>query len=103
MKLISMMVLLVLTVLGARSCSGSTSSSPDNPDVLLRNGIAGVCANGQAVADASGSTGDSGAGTSGPPSTLMSAQQAAELKMADPAEYASLFPGGAGAPTCPTG
>jgi hypothetical protein len=55
MKLMGVVVMLVLTVMGARSCSGSdSSSSPLNPANLLHNGITGLCANQQATQDAMG-------------------------------------------------
>lgn len=54
LKLITLMVVLVLTVVGARSCSSSGPSSPLNPVNVARNGLQGLCANQQAVADASG-------------------------------------------------
>jgi hypothetical protein len=55
LKLLGIVVMLILTVLGAHSCSGSDSSnSPVNPANLLRNGITGLCANQQATQDAMG-------------------------------------------------
>jgi hypothetical protein len=56
MKLVSVTVMLVLSIVTARSCSGgSGSSSPLSPSNLTRNGVAGLCANQQAAAAASGS------------------------------------------------
>ena len=49
------MALLVAGILGVmtmRSCNESPASSPSNPVNVARNGVAGVCANRQAVADA---------------------------------------------------
>jgi hypothetical protein len=60
LKLVTLLVLIVCTVVGARSCSRSSPSSPLNPLNVARNGLNGVCANQQAVADAGG------AGRAGP-------------------------------------
>ncbi len=54
MKLMGIVVMLVLTVVGSRSCSSSPPSSPVNPANLVHNGLSGLCANEQAAADASG-------------------------------------------------
>lgn len=54
MKLMGAIVMLVLTVVTAHSCSSSPSSSTINPDTVLRNGVSGLCANQQATADAGG-------------------------------------------------
>lgn len=54
LKLVTLMVLLVCTVLGARSCNSSSPDSPLNPGNVARNGLNGICANQQAVNDASG-------------------------------------------------
>lgn len=56
MKLVSLSVLLVMTVLTARSCGGSSHSSPLDPTNLARNGLSGLCANQEAVQAASGAT-----------------------------------------------
>ncbi|MBV9661564.1 MAG: hypothetical protein JO337_10445 [Acidimicrobiales bacterium] len=62
MKVMSLLVMVVLTVISARSCSGgSDHSSPLDPTNVARNGIAGLCANQQATATASGD----GAGSQG--------------------------------------
>lgn len=55
MKLMGIIVMLVLTVITAHSCSRSPSSSTLNPSNVLRNGVAGLCANQQATAAAAGS------------------------------------------------
>ncbi len=55
MKLVSLSVLLVMTVVTARSCGGPSHSSPLDPTNLARNGLNGLCANQQAVQAASGS------------------------------------------------
>ena len=54
MKLVSLTVLLVLTVVTARSCGGSSHSSPLDPTNLARNGLSGLCANQQAEQAAAG-------------------------------------------------
>ncbi len=54
LKLISIIVMLVLTVLGSRSCGSSQPSSPVNPATLVHNGLSGLCANEQAASAASG-------------------------------------------------
>jgi hypothetical protein len=60
MKLMGVVVMLVLTLVTAHSCRPSPASSPLNPDTVLRNGVAGLCANQQAAAAADGTgTGDS--------------------------------------------
>ena len=56
MKLIGVIVMLVLSVVTARSCSSGSSSSPVNPATVEQNGLSGLCANQSAVADASGQT-----------------------------------------------
>ena len=53
LKVITLLVLLVCTVVGARSCSTAGPSSPFNPGNVARNGLSGLCANQQAV-DAAG-------------------------------------------------
>ena len=91
MKLISIAVMLVLTVITARSCSGHDNpSSPLNPASVLSNGLGGLCANQQAEAAASGS------GTDGSAQTLPVPAAAAGLTQAAAAGLA------AGAFTCPT-
>ena len=62
MKLVSVTVMLVLTIITARSCSGgSGSSSPLAPSNLTHNGVASLCANQEATAAASGDTSASSA------------------------------------------
>ena len=56
MKVVTLFVLLILTVVGARSCGSSSPSSPFNPGNVARNGLNGVCANQQAVDAAGGGT-----------------------------------------------
>lgn len=60
LKLVTLLVLLVCTVLGARSCNASGHASPLNPLNVARNGLNSACANQQAVNDAGGSGGDTG-------------------------------------------
>lgn len=88
MKLMGLVVMLVLTVVTARSCSSSPASSPLNPSTLEQNGISGLCANQAAAAAASG--GDS-------PQTLQI--PAAQQGLAALAGSAGLH---AGSFTCPT-
>lgn len=59
MKLMGIVVMLVLTVVSARSCSSGHSPSPLDPATLTRNGINGLCANQQAAAEAAGQDGSS--------------------------------------------
>ena len=55
MKLITLVVMLVLTVVSARSCSGGSDPTSNlNPNNVARNGVAALCANQQATADAAG-------------------------------------------------
>jgi hypothetical protein len=54
MKLVSVSIILVLSILTARSCSSSPASSQLNPSTVEQNGLSGLCANQSAVADASG-------------------------------------------------
>ena len=54
MKVVTLLVLLVCTVIGARSCNSSGSGSVLNPSNVVGNGLAGVCANQQAVDSATG-------------------------------------------------
>jgi len=56
MKLMGIVMMLVLTVLTARSCTTSPASSPDNPATLAHNTLSGLCANQNAEAQASGDT-----------------------------------------------
>lgn len=50
MKLVTLSVTLVASVVGARSCDSSgSSSSPLSPTQLERNGLAGACADAEAA------------------------------------------------------
>jgi hypothetical protein len=55
MKLMSLGIMTVLIVIGARSFHSASPSSPLNPGNVARRGIAGICADDQAAADAAGS------------------------------------------------
>lgn len=54
MKLVSLTIMLVLSVITARSCSASPPSSDLNPSTLEQNGLSGLCANQAAVAQDTG-------------------------------------------------
>ena len=54
MKVVSLGIMLVLSVVTARSCSSSPASSDLNPSTLEQNGLSGLCANQTAVAQATG-------------------------------------------------
>lgn len=57
MKMVSAVVMVVLTIVSARACSGgSGSSSPLSPANLVHNGVSALCANQQATAAAGGDT-----------------------------------------------
>jgi hypothetical protein len=76
----TLMALLISGILGAmtlRSCQASSPSSTSNPMNVARNGVAGVCANRQAVADA-GSPDDAAPAVTLPPDL------ASRLGKADP-------------------
>lgn len=64
LKVVTLLVVLVCTVVGARSCNSSGSGSVLNPRNVVGNGLSGVCANQQAVDSSSGVT----SGTVIPPS-----------------------------------
>ena len=59
MKIMTLFVLLICTIIGARSCNASSRASPLHPTNVARNGLNSVCANQQAVEDAGGSVGSS--------------------------------------------
>lgn len=54
LKVVTLLVLLVCMVIGARACNSSGSGSVLNPTNVLGNGLSGVCANQQSVDSASG-------------------------------------------------
>jgi len=96
MKMISVVVLLILSVIGMRSCSNSSSSSPLNPTNVLQNGVAGVCSEQQAEAEASGQTDT--------PDTIDSAGAISQAEAGNPvgAKALSQMLGGSKTLTCPT-
>lgn len=86
MKLISILVLLVITVITAHSCSGQPSqSSPLDPATLLQNGLSSLCSSQAVTAEAEGG--------SAPGTVALPAAQAAMARAAG-------LP--AGSFTCPT-
>src|SRR5689334_8882844 len=89
-SLVALAVSCVLSVMTMRSCQSTPATSPANPDNLARQGVAGLCANQQAVNAASGSD------DSVPPVTLPPGL-ADSLGKTDPAVAAVL----AQAMTCP--
>jgi len=96
MKLISIIVLLLLSVIGMRSCSNSSPSSPLNPTNVLQNGVAGVCAEQQAEAQASGQ--------SSSPNTIDASGAISQVEAGDPVGSKALAQalGGNGTFSCPT-
>jgi len=58
-KVVTLFVLLICTVIGARSCNSSSPRSDLNPSNVVGNGLAGVCAN-QGAVDSAGGEPDSG-------------------------------------------
>jgi hypothetical protein len=95
LKLIGVIVLLILSVIGMRSCTGSPASSPLNPSTLLHNGVAGVCSEQQAEAEASGQTA---------PDTVDSAGAISQVEAGNPVGSNALAQalGGSGNMSCPT-
>ena len=77
LKLVTLLVLLVLTVMGARSCDSSGSGSDLNPSKVVGNGLAGLCANQSAVDSANGQT-DSPTGSG----TVLSSSAQSQLNSA---------------------
>ena len=96
LKLISLLVVLALTAVGARSCTASSPSSPLNPVNVARNGLSGACANGQAVAAASGSD------ASGPQGIAISPALLSQLQASDPNGLSALEQSAGGSLACPT-
>jgi hypothetical protein len=95
MKMMSVIVLLILSVIGMRSCSNSSPSSPLNPANVLQNGVAGVCSEQQAEAEASGQTA---------PNTVDSAGAISQVEAGNPIGGKALAQalGGGGNLSCPT-
>lgn len=99
MKLITIIVMLVLTVLGARSCqgSGSSSRSPLDPNNLARNGITAICAQEQATAEA-----NSYGSSDSTPVTAISQSEQAQLQASNPGGMQALRQALGGNLSCPT-
>lgn len=99
MKLITIIVMLVLTVLGAKACegSGSSSQSPLDPNNLARNGITAICAQEQATADA-----NSYGSSDSTPVTAISQSQQAQLQVSNPGGMHALEQALGGNLSCPT-
>jgi hypothetical protein len=95
LKLISVIVLLVVSIIGAKSLTGSSASSPINPVNVGHNGIAGLCANQAAVAQAGGQREGSS------PATLVSPGELAQLQAGNPGGLSALTQSGSSL-TCPT-
>lgn len=96
MKLMGLVVMMVLTVITAHSCSSSPPGSPLNPATLTRNGIDGLCANEQATAAASGDTAPQTLPSDGATGNLSGLEQAAGLgtgALSCPATTTTLIPG----------
>lgn len=90
LKLIGILVMLVLTIIAAKSFSPSPKTSPLNPATLLHNGLSGLCANEQATAAAEGDQS---------PQTLQ--LPASQSSLAGAAQAAGLNPGTFTCPTTP--
>lgn len=88
MKLIGLVVMLVLTIVTAHSCSSSPASSPLNPNTLLQNGVSGLCANQAATAAADG----------GDPSSSLQIPSG-DSNLTNMARTAGLAPGSLSCPT----
>jgi hypothetical protein len=54
LKMVTLVIMTVTTIVGARSCSGPSPNSPLDPGNLEKNGLGGLCANQNAVAQAAG-------------------------------------------------
>jgi hypothetical protein len=90
-SLMALVISCILGVMTLRSCQSTSPSSPANPANLARNGVQGVCAERQAVAD-NGSSDDPAPAVTLPPNL------ASKLGKADPSVAAVL----AGATNCTT-
>ena len=101
LKLMGIVVMLALTVVGARSCDGSSSSanSPLDPANLARNGIAGVCAEQAAVAADGSAAGSSGGSAGG---SAISSGEMSALESSNPAGMRALSQALGGNFSCPT-
>jgi hypothetical protein len=96
LKLISLTIFLALTVVGARSCTAASPSSPLNPVNVARNGLSGACANDQAIAAATGTD------ASSPQGTAISPAQLSQLQASDPSGLSALEQSAGGSLACPT-
>ncbi|MDQ1411422.1 MAG: hypothetical protein QOE07_10 [Acidimicrobiaceae bacterium] len=94
MSLISVVVMLLLTVLGARACTASSATSPLSPLNVARNGLANLCANQQATA------GGGDPATSA--QTLVSPSVEQQLQGSDPSGLQALQHAAGGSLACPT-
>lgn len=85
MKLISLVIMLVITILGARALSGGSSSSI-HPTNVVRNGLAGLCADQRATAAAAGNGGNDNK----VPASPASQSAIAQIKATNPAGYGAI-------------
>lgn len=102
MTLMSTVVVVILTVLGARACGPSSSTSPSNPLNVARNGLAGLCANQHAALAAGGGGDGGGGGAPGSPDTVVSPSELQQLQGNDPSGLRALQQAAGGALACPT-
>jgi hypothetical protein len=100
--LLGSLTLVVLSVVGLRSCGNEPAGSPANPATFTRDGIGGVCAEQDAVAQADGGTVDGGSSGSAGSQALLSPQAAAQLQASNPQAYAALSQATGGSLSCPT-
>jgi hypothetical protein len=96
MLLISTIVVVVLTMFGARACTASSPTSPGSPLNVARNGLAGLCANQQATAAADGGNAANSA------DTLVSPGVEQQLQESDPSGLQSLRRAAGGTLICQT-
>jgi hypothetical protein len=97
LQLIALVVVLILTFMGARACSGvAKSSSPLTPLNVARNGFAGLCANAQATAAAGG------ADPANTPASVVSPSELQQLQASDPGGLAAVQKAVGGSLACPT-
>jgi hypothetical protein len=96
LSLIGLIVLVILTVMGARACTSTSPASTSNPINVANNGLAGLCANAQAVAAADGGDPTVSADTLVPPSYLQ------QLEKSNPNGLKALEQETGGSLTCPT-
>src|SRR5580704_16399493 len=96
LSLIGLIVLVILTVMGARACRATSPSSTSNPINVANNGLAGLCANAQAVAAAGGADPATSAATLVSPSYLQ------QLQKSDPNGLKALEQEAGGSLACPT-